>query len=77
MAGEGVGFATLAEADAYAEFGKHLDILERLLSSYHTLLEGKGLTDKAFIPSSYTLNKGFFKYLRKHRDTPRGVLKSL
>jgi len=59
LAGEGVGFGTLAEADAYAEFGTHLDILERLLSNYHTLLEGKGLTDKAFIPSSYILNKGF------------------
>jgi len=59
LAGEGVGFGTLAEADAYAEFGTHLDILERLLSNYHTLLEAKGLTDKAFIPSSYTLNKGF------------------
>ncbi len=59
LAGEGVGFGTLAEADAYAEFGTHLDILERLLSNYHTLLEGKGLTDKAFIPSSYKLNEGF------------------
>ena len=59
LAGERVGFGTLAEADAYAEFGTHLDILERLLSNYHTLLEAKGLTDKAFIPSSYTLNKGF------------------
>jgi len=59
LAGEGVGFGTLAEADAYAEFGKHLEILERLLSNYHTLLEAKGLTDKAFIPSSYTLNEGF------------------
>jgi len=59
LAGEGVGFGTLAEADAYAEFGTHLDILERLLSNYHTLLEAQGLTDKAFIPSSYKLNKGF------------------
>ncbi len=59
LAGEGVGFGTLAEADAYAEFTTHLDILERLLSNYHTLLEGKGLTDKAFIPSAYTLNVGF------------------
>jgi len=59
LAGEGVGFGTLAEADAYAEFGTHLEILERLLANYHTLLEGKGLTDKAFIPNSYRLNEGF------------------
>jgi len=59
LAGEGVDFATLAEADAYAEFGKHLEILERLLANYQTLLEGKGLTDKAFIPSTYKLNTGF------------------
>jgi len=59
LAGEGVGFDTLAEADAYAEFGTHLEILERLLSNYHTLLEAKGLTDKAFIPNSYRLNEGF------------------
>jgi len=59
LAGEGVRFSTLSEADAYAEFGTHLEILERLLSNYHTLLDAKGLTDKAFIPSSYRLNEGF------------------
>ena len=54
LAAEGVGFDTLAQADAYAEFGTHLEILERLLENYHTLLERKGFTDKAFIPGSYT-----------------------
>jgi len=61
LAGEGVGFDTLAQADAYAEFGLHLEILERLLDNYHRLLEKKGLSDKAFIPASYTLNLGFIK----------------
>lgn len=61
LAAEGVGFDRLAEADAYAEFGTHLEILETLLANYHVLLESKGLTDKAFIPSSYTLNEGFIK----------------
>jgi len=61
LAGENVGFDTLVQADAYAEFGLHLEILERLLANYHTLLESKGLTDKAFIPQSYTLNQGFVK----------------
>ena len=59
LAGEGVGFDTLAEADAYTEFGLHLEILERLLTNYQTLLDTRGLTDKAFIPSSYKLNEGF------------------
>lgn len=61
LSAENVGFDTLAEADAYAEFGTHLEILERLLANYHTLLESRSLTDKAFIPSSYTLNEGFVK----------------
>jgi inactivated superfamily I helicase/RecB family exonuclease len=59
LAGEGVGFATLAEADAYAEFGTHLEILERLLKNYETLLGSRGLTDKAFTPNNYKLNEGF------------------
>ncbi len=61
LAGEEVDFQTLTEADAYAEFGTHLKILERLLHNYHTLLEGKGLIDKAFIPQCYKINEGFVK----------------
>ncbi|SFV54556.1 hypothetical protein MNB_SV-3-18 [hydrothermal vent metagenome] len=56
---ENVSFDVLAEADAYAEFGKHLEILERLLSNYHLLLEERGFTDKAFVPHHYRLNDGF------------------
>ena len=61
LAGEDVGFDRLAEADAYAEFGTHLEILEKLLENYHALLESRGFTDKAFIPGSYMLNEGFIK----------------
>ncbi len=61
LSGEGVDFNTLAQADAYAEFGTHLEILERLLHNYGTLLEGKGLIDKAFIPRSFEVNEGFVK----------------
>ena len=61
LAGEGVGYDTLAEADAYAEFGTHLAILEKLLENYQNLLEGKGFTDKAFMPQTYTLNVGFIQ----------------
>ncbi|HIP61593.1 MAG TPA: PD-(D/E)XK nuclease family protein, partial [Sulfurovum sp.] len=61
LSAEGVDFATLAEADAYAEFGKHLDILERLLNNYKTLLDAQGLTDKAFMVAEHKLNEGFLK----------------
>ena len=59
LSAEDVSFATLAEADAYAEFGMHLEILERLLENYYRLLETQGYIDKAFVPQSYKLNKGF------------------
>ena len=51
----------MAEADAYAEFGTHLEILERLLENYQILLDERGYTDKAFIPTAYILNEGFLK----------------
>jgi len=59
LSGENVGFDTLAQADAYAEFGTHLEILEHLLENYHTALESHGFTDKAFVPHHYRLNEGF------------------
>lgn len=61
LAGEHVGFGILASADAYAEFGTHLEILERLLEQYHILLQDARLTDKAFIPAQYRLNRGFIE----------------
>jgi len=61
LAVEQIDFHTLAKADAYAEFEAHLQILERLLKNYHKLLEEQGLTDKAFIPGSYSINEGFIK----------------
>ena len=65
LAAEEVSFETLANSDAYAEFGTHLEILERLLKNYKSLLDEKGFTDKSFIPSSYTLNMGFIKAYEK------------
>lgn len=61
LSAENVSFDTLSQADAYAEFGLHLEILERLLANYHTLLEKRGMSDKAFIPTTYKLNEGFIK----------------
>ncbi len=59
LSAEDVCFDTLAEADAYAEFGTHLEILEQLLENYYSLLESHGYIDKAFVPQNYRLNKGF------------------
>ena len=58
---EDVSFEILAEADAYAEFGIHLEILERLLENYHSLLGSQGYTDKAFVPQNYRLNEDFLR----------------
>jgi len=65
LAAEQVDFLTLSQADAYAEFGLHLEILERLLENYKNLLEERGYTDKAFISKSYSLNRGFLKAYEK------------
>lgn len=65
LAAEGVGFGRLREADAYAEFDAHLDILEQLLENYHRILRQRGLTDKAFIPRAYEINEGFIENYRK------------
>ena len=61
LASENVNFTTLAEADAYAEFASHLEILEKLLLNYKQLLDKNGYIDKAFIPNSYILNDDFLK----------------
>jgi len=65
LAAEAVGFEKLRQADAYAEFDVHLDILEQLLENYHTILQQRGLTDRAFIPTSYEINEGFIENYQK------------
>ncbi|MGC9350363.1 MAG: RecB family exonuclease [Sulfurovum sp.] len=65
LSAEGVGFERLREADAYAEFDAHLDILEQLLENYHQILQKKGLTDRAFIPEAYEINEGFVQNYQK------------
>ena len=59
LAAEKVDFDTLAQADAYAEFGTHLEILETLRERYCSLLEEKGLTDRLLYPAQYRLNRAF------------------
>jgi ATP-dependent helicase/nuclease subunit B len=59
LAAERVDFEQLRQADAYAEFETHLDILEALRESYHAALKKRGMTDKAFVSQAYCLNEGF------------------
>ena len=59
LSAEHVSLAQLAQADAYAEFDTHLEILDELRSRYKALLDEKGFTDRMFIPEAYTLNSGF------------------
>ena len=61
LAGEKVDFETLAQADAYAEFGEHLEILETLRENYRNVLDERGLTDRCFIPEIYQINKAFLQ----------------
>lgn len=61
LSSENVSFSTLAEADAYVEFSKHLEILEKLLKNYAILLDEAGMIDKAFVPHNYSINKGFLE----------------
>jgi len=65
LSAEHVDYDTLVQADAYAEFDKHLEILEQLQRRYKELLEAEGLTDRMFIPQCYTLNEGFVKGYEK------------
>jgi RecB family exonuclease len=61
LSAEHVTFETLMQADPYAEFDKHLEVLEQLRKRYKVLLDEKGLTDRTFIPENYILNEGFIK----------------
>ena len=61
LAAEHVNFEMLVNADAYAEFESHLNVLEKLLENYRKLLDRRGFTDKAFIPNVYALNEGFIQ----------------
>jgi len=74
LAGEKIEIGTLSQADVYAEFGDHMDILARLRANYRDLLAQKGLTDKMFVPEDYTLNTGFLRHYEKIEIFLEGLL---
>ncbi len=51
----------LKNADVYAEYNEHLDILELVLKRYITLLAEKGYYDSITLPSLYKLNVDYLK----------------
>lgn len=65
MAEEKIVLEQLKEADAYAEFEEHLDILERLRENYRAILNAHHLTDRMFFPDLYRLNMGFLSHYQK------------
>ncbi len=56
---EEVSFDALMDADAYAEFGEHIEILATLQDRYEEILATKGLTDRLFLPKIYQINRAF------------------
>ncbi|MDQ7085930.1 MAG: PD-(D/E)XK nuclease family protein [Sulfurovum sp.] len=74
LATENVTFEQLGEADAYAEFSQHLDILQQLLRNYTELLHSKGMTDKVLMPQGYRLNIGFLQDYEEIRIHIEGYL---
>ena len=72
-AAEKVSPERLAEADAYAEFGEHLEVLERLRENYREILEREGFSDRMFLPESYELNRGFLASFERAEVRLEGI----
>jgi RecB family exonuclease len=65
LAWERVPLERLEEADAYAEYGEHLEILGELRRRYGAILEAEGLYDRMFLPELYRFNEGFVAQYEK------------
>ncbi len=61
MSHETVTFNDLTAGDSYSEFERDIEIVERLFNSYREYLHRYNLTDRAFIPDEYRLNRGYIK----------------
>lgn len=55
----------LTNADTYAEFNEHLQILQSLHERYTTLLKEKGYYDAIMMPNLYELNTDYLKRFQK------------
>ncbi len=71
---EMVSFDDLMCGDIYAEFDKDIELFKKLLKNYQTLLEERGLTDRAFIPKIYRVNYGFIENFNRYELFLEGYL---
>ncbi len=62
---EYVSFYDLVNGDSFVEFTEQIEILQELLENYRVLLLEKGLTDRAFIPEIYKINRGLIEEFDK------------
>ncbi|WP_187647405.1 PD-(D/E)XK nuclease family protein [Nitrosophilus labii] len=58
---ERVKFDLLKEADIYAEYSEHIEILEFLKKRYEKLLDKHGYFDNITLPKEYILNENYLK----------------
>jgi RecB family exonuclease len=61
LSAEEVDFELLKSADAYAEFDKHIEILQKLQNRYKELLYQENLTDRVFVYQDFKLNSAFLR----------------
>ncbi len=61
LAGELIEIKDLKKHDVYDAYHEHLEILERLLLTYHELLNKNNYVDKILLPSLYRLNMAYLK----------------
>ena len=59
LAWEKVPLESLEEADAYAEYAEHIELLARLKGRYEKILESQGLYDRMSLPQLYRFNTPF------------------
>ena len=61
LANEYVEFDTLLEADTYALFSDHLEILKAIYKRYIEILDQYNYTDKILLPNNYIINEEYLK----------------
>jgi hypothetical protein len=74
MASEMVPLHSLKDADTYAEYTEHVEILEELYIRYEKLCEERSFIDPIFYPKNYLLNENFIKTLQKVEIEVVGML---
>ena len=61
LSGELVALDALEQADVYGDFAEHLAILAELRRRYETLCESRGILERIFLPTLYSLNRDWIQ----------------